>query len=140
VPHRSIDESLLERVRETLATTSRRSWIGSLSVDRRVAGRRTVLAVGGEIDIATAPRLRNAVDAALASGAAEIAIDLAATTFMDSAGVHVLVDATRRAAELGRSLTIASPSAAVLRVIELAGVAELLLPRRMPSGRAARVA
>jgi anti-sigma B factor antagonist len=137
MPDRTIDDSLLTRVRKTLTITSRRAAIDSLSIHRRIAGGRTVLAVAGEIDMATAPRLREAIDAALASGSGEISVDLAATTFMDTAGVHLLVDAVRRAEELGRTLTIASPSAAVLRVIEITGVAELVLPRRAPADRAA---
>jgi anti-sigma B factor antagonist len=140
VPDRTIDDSLLQRVRETLATTSRRSEIGALSVQRRAAGSRTVFAVAGEIDLATAPRLRAAVEAALASGSPEICIDLSATTFMDTAGLHLLVDARRRAVELDRTMTIASPSAAVLRVIEVAGFTELLEPRHAPSDHAAPAA
>jgi anti-sigma B factor antagonist len=97
-----------------------------LIVDPQVAGPRTILAVTGEVDIATSPQLRTALDAAFAAGAQEIRVDLTTTTFMDSSGIHVLVDAARRAGELRRSLAIACPAGNVRRVIEIAGVAELL--------------
>jgi anti-sigma B factor antagonist len=84
------------------------------------------VAVTGEIDLATAPQLREAVETAFSFGAPEVLVDLAGTTFMDSSGLHVLIDAARRAAEQGRTLTIDCPPGNVRRVIDLAGVAELL--------------
>jgi anti-sigma B factor antagonist len=128
-----IDVSLLNRVRATLATMSRPRASTTLrgmasrplpppTVEPRVVGPRTVLAVTGEIDLATAPRLREAVAAAFAAGACELCIDLAETTFMDSSGLHVLLDAAQQAEELDRELTIACPPGPVRRVIEIAGL------------------
>ena len=97
-----------------------------LTVEPAVAGSRTVLAVTGEVDIATAPHLRAAVDAAFMDGADDVCVDLTDTTFMDSSGVHALVDASREAVRLGRELTIVCPPGPVARVIEIAGVEELL--------------
>jgi anti-anti-sigma factor len=129
-----IDASLLNRVRATLATTSRPPGsrtprgVGSVplpppTVEPRVVGPRTVLAVTGEVDLATAPRLRAAVAAAFAAGARELCIDLAETTFRDSSGLHVLLDAVQEAGALERELTIACPPGPVRRVIEIAGLA-----------------
>jgi anti-sigma B factor antagonist len=97
-----------------------------LSVEPEVTGSRTVLRVAGEVDLATAPQLRAAIDAAVTSGAPEVCVDLCATTFMDSSGLHVLVEARRRAEETGCDLTLACAPGPVARVIELSGVGELI--------------
>ena len=94
-----------------------------MTVERREAGRRIVFAVTGEVDMASSPRLRAAVEAALDSGRRELCVDLRATTFMDSSGLHVLTDAHRTAA--GR-LTIVCPPGAVRRVLDLTGLAGTL--------------
>jgi len=97
-----------------------------LNIEPEVAGSRTVLSVEGEVDLATAPQLGAAIDAALTSGVREVCVDLSETTFMDSSGLHVLVEATHRAAEVGCELTLVCPPGPVARVIELSGVGELI--------------
>jgi anti-sigma B factor antagonist len=98
----------------------------AMTVSRRRVGHRTVLAVTGEVDLATAPELRSAVDTALASGAQELWLDLSATAFMDSSGLHVLLDAHRRIRGLRRRLAIVCPGGPVRRLFEIAGVADAL--------------
>jgi anti-sigma B factor antagonist len=95
-----------------------------MTVHRTDVGRRTVLAVGGEVDLATSPDLHSAIDAALDSGASELWLDLGATTFMDSSGLHVLFQSQTRAQTLRRSLAIICPPGPVRRLFELTGYAE----------------
>jgi len=85
-------------------------------------GRRTVLSVSGEIDMLTAPDLRRAIGDALDGGGLELWIDLTATEFMDSSGVHALLQGQTRVEELQRRLTIICPPGPVRRIFELAGV------------------
>ncbi|MTE14450.1 STAS domain-containing protein [Nocardia aurantiaca] len=59
----------------------------------------TVLTVAGEVDLATAPALENAIDAALAGKPAALVIDLTAVSFLASAGMAVLVGVHKRAGE-----------------------------------------
>ncbi len=59
----------------------------------------TVLTVTGEVDLATAPALETAIDAALDSGADHLVIDLAAVSFLASAGMAALVAAHQRAGD-----------------------------------------
>jgi anti-sigma B factor antagonist len=98
----------------------------AMTVRRRLVGHRTVLAVTGEVDLATAPELGSAVDTALASGAQELWLDLSATAFMDSSGLHLLLDAHRRMRGLRRRLAIVCPGGAVRRLFEIAGLADAL--------------
>lgn len=59
----------------------------------------TVLTVTGEIDLATAPALETAIDAALETGPAALVVDLAAVSFLASAGMAALVAAHQRAGD-----------------------------------------
>ena len=92
----------------------------------RAVGRRAVLAVAGEVDMASSPSLRSAVATALDSGAHELWVDLSTTTFMDSSGLHVLLDAHRIAEELHRRLTIICPPGNVRRLLDITGATNAL--------------
>ncbi|MFC8530385.1 STAS domain-containing protein [Nocardia sp. NPDC057227] len=59
----------------------------------------TVLAVAGEVDLATAPALENAIDAILGEKPASLIIDLTEVSFLASAGMATLVAAHQRAGE-----------------------------------------
>jgi anti-sigma B factor antagonist len=89
-------------------------------------GRRTVLSVSGEIDLATTPRLAGAVDEALRNGALELWIDLTRTEFMDSSGLHALLAARERVLQLNRRLAIICPGGPVRRLFDVAGLAGTL--------------
>jgi|tagenome__1003787_1003787.scaffolds.fasta_scaffold20958605_7 anti-sigma B factor antagonist len=94
----------------------------AVHVTRHDVGRRTVLCVAGEIDMATAPAITRAIDAALATGALELWIDLTPTAFMDSSGVHVLLAAQRRLCELNRRFAVICPEGCIRRLFEATGV------------------
>lgn len=110
-----------------------------ITVRTRVAGRRTTVSVAGELDLATVPLLRSAITAALDSGTPELCIDLWETDFMDSAGLHLLVDAEREVRGLCRRLTIVCRPGPVRRIFDIAGLAELLPLREDPVHEVAHV-
>ncbi len=81
--------------------------------------------LAGEIDMDTAPDVREAALDAMRQHASRIQIDLSRVTFMDSTGLEVLL-ATRRRAELeGGQLHLVDPTHSVLRVLEVTGVDRL---------------
>ena len=87
----------------------------------------TIVAVTGELDLLSAPQLRAALDALVGANPRHIAIDLTATTFMDSAGVHALLDARDRASDrAGGHLAVICGGGPVRRVIESLGLTEAL--------------
>lgn len=94
----------------------------ALIVRSSVIGRRTKLAVFGELDMATAPELRSAVDAALSAGARDVWIDLSATEFMDSAGLHVLLETRARLAAVRGRFALICADGAVRHVLRISGV------------------
>ena len=92
------------------------------SVVAHAVGHRVVLAVAGEIDMDTADQLHAAVDEALDGGARELWIDLTETTFMDSSGIHVLLETRTRLRALERRLAVICPPGDVRHVLEVAGL------------------
>jgi anti-anti-sigma factor len=75
-----------------------------LKVSTRSQGGRTIVSLGGEIDLYTAPRLHGELDNVLASGPAQIVVDMSGVEFCDSTGMNVLLGAYRRAREMGGDL------------------------------------
>jgi anti-sigma B factor antagonist len=91
-------------------------------IARERRGTTVRLAVTGELDIATAPKLRELFAAERRDGAALIVLDLAEVTFMDSSGLHAVIDAHEDGA--GRLRIVLGPAAA--RVIDLTGARDRL--------------
>jgi anti-anti-sigma factor len=81
-----------------------------------------VVVVAGDIDVATAPMLDDAISAV--SG--PVVLDLSGVTFMDSSGVRVLVRHRQASQAGGNRFEVAAVSRPVRRVLELAGVLEYL--------------
>jgi anti-sigma B factor antagonist len=79
----------------------------------------TVLAVSGEIDIATAPSLREKLHNLLAEGRSSLIIDLDEVTFLDSTALGVLVGVLKRARTEGGELRIVSNQPRVRKVFEI---------------------
>jgi anti-sigma B factor antagonist len=101
----------------------------ALVVQVRLQGGSTVIAVAGEIDIATAPQLGHYL-AALAGSGRPVIADLDQVSFIDAAGLHVLAAAARLAAARGGSLHVVSAQHQVRRIFALTG-----LDRQLPLAR-----
>ena len=94
-----------------------------LRVTSRSQGDHIVLALAGEIDLYTAPRLQAELTAALAgSKSAQLVVDMSAVEFCDSTGMNVLLAAHRLASEKGGSLTLAAPRPPVRKILEVTGL------------------
>jgi anti-anti-sigma factor len=100
--------------------------VGDFYVHNRQASGCTVVTIGGELDVATAPVLRSHLDELISEGHARLVLDLAALEFLDASGVGVLARAMGRArAQDGWTrLTHASPQ--VRRVLRITHLAEAL--------------
>jgi len=85
------------------------------------------LIVRGELDAASAVELADRIEAARAAGA-DIALDLADVTFMDSSGLRSLIEVQRRSESEGFEFCVAEASEAVRRVFDLTGTSSLLAP------------
>jgi anti-sigma B factor antagonist len=88
-------------------------------------GRRAVVAVHGEVDIATVDRLREAIEHATGTGAAELWVDLSDVGFMDSTGLSALVVGHRALGGDGRFVIIC-PDGPARQTLEVSGLHEIL--------------
>jgi anti-sigma B factor antagonist len=79
----------------------------------------SVLAVSGEIDIATAPSLRERLHGLLAEERVRLIVDLDDVGFLDSTALGVLVGALKRARMDGGEVRIASTQPRVRKVFEI---------------------
>src|SRR5436309_11203232 len=107
----------------------------------------SILAVVGELDIATAPHFRRGVGALLGSGGRRLVVDLSDADFLDSTGLGALVWAQLRARSAGGELVTAGAEDTVAHTIATSGLADLftLAPSRAEAlarfgvGRSSRV-
>lgn len=90
--------------------------------------------VVGEVDSSSAPQLRAQLEAALGRGVAEVSVDLAGVTFLDSAGLCVLAAAHRRAGLLSVRLRVLAAGRAVVRPLQITGLWELLGAEQVEPG------
>jgi anti-sigma B factor antagonist len=91
-----------------------------LTISEECIGRRAVLSVDGEVDISNAADLRVAIENA-GTRAFQIWLDLSATTFMDSSGLHAMAEARARLTRANLRLALICPDGPVLRALKLTG-------------------
>jgi anti-anti-sigma factor len=80
---------------------------------------RVIVRVSGELDLGAAPLVAATVDELLDVGCAHVVIDLRDLSFLDSAGVHMLVAARHRADQRGTALSLVRGTRNIHRVLEL---------------------
>ena len=109
-----------------------------LSVGISKRGRTAVVVVAGELDIASAPVLQDAIERARQEGAGDVVVDLADLAFMDVGGLRVLIRADRRAEQAGGRLTLANVRGEPRRLLTLTGAIEILKIGELPAEPDAR--
>jgi anti-sigma B factor antagonist len=82
-----------------------------------------VVAVEGEVDIATAGQLDAAIEEGFQQAEGRLAIDLSQVSFMDSTGLRSMIAALHAAGE-GTRLVVVLDGGPVRRLFEIAGVAD----------------
>lgn len=93
-----------------------------LSLAARTVADRTVLEIGGEIDVYTAPLLRERLIELVAGGAHHVVVDLSRVEFLDSTGLGVLAGAHRRLRAAEGSLTLVCPHERLLKIFRITGL------------------
>ncbi|MHB8464943.1 MAG: STAS domain-containing protein [Acidimicrobiales bacterium] len=92
-----------------------------LRVDVTERGGVAVLAVHGEVDVSTAPRLRQVLVEAASSGHDNVVIDLDGVDFLDSTGLGVIVGGLKRFRTQGGDVLLVCNAPRILRVFEITG-------------------
>ena len=94
-------------------------------VEERLGDSTIVLRLSGELDLGTAPELRQRLDE-LSGDGVTLRLDLSTLDFMDSTGVSLLIAATQAAQDGGPSFELVRPRGEAWRVIELTGIEDVL--------------
>lgn len=90
-----------------------------LEVETRIIGDRTVIAVTGDLDVLSAPELRNLLAQLVEGGQVDLAVDLRSTQFIDSSGLSALVTGLKVARAAGGDLVLVCPAGHVRRLIQV---------------------
>jgi anti-sigma B factor antagonist len=99
---------------------------GLFEIKRRRDGHGTVLALQGELDLASAPELELHLDEIEARSPGRILLDLRSLNFMDCTGVSLIVRAQQTARANGHLLALRRGPYQVQRLFQLTGLLEHL--------------
>jgi anti-sigma B factor antagonist len=87
----------------------------------------------GDLDIASAPQLRQFVERLWHDGVDRVFIDLSRVAFIDSRGLGVLVDLERDASRTDRSLAMGGEPPNITRLFQISGVVHILKLEDVPA-------
>ena len=96
-----------------------------VTVTSRTSGARTVVQVTGEIDVYTAPLLREELASLIDAEHRDVVVDLTGVGFMDSTGLGVLVGALKKVRTLGGDLQLVISSEKVLKVFRITALTQV---------------
>jgi anti-sigma B factor antagonist len=86
---------------------------------------RHVVAVRGEIDLFTAPELKQKLTDAIEAGKIRIVVDLSDTTFLDSTALGVLIGAVKRLRTRDGALVIVNVDSNIAKTFEITGLDQI---------------
>ena len=93
-----------------------------LSLSTRHVGDRTVVVVGGEVDVYTAPKLRERLTELVNAGHYHLIIDLEKVEFLDSTGLGVLVGGLKRVRANDGSMSLVCTQERLLKILRITGL------------------
>ena len=99
---------------------------GQLMIRSERQGKTHVVGMSGELDLATTTRLEDELEAAEASDADEIILDLSRLDFIDSTGLQVILAADARSKANGKRLKLVRGQRQVHRIFEITDTADRL--------------
>jgi anti-sigma B factor antagonist len=86
---------------------------------------RHIVAVRGEIDLFTAPELKQTLADAIEQGRTRIVVDLTETSFLDSTALGVLIGAVKRLRSNGGGLAIVNVDRNIAKTFEITGLDQI---------------
>jgi anti-sigma B factor antagonist len=98
-----------------------------LTLATREEDGRAIVAVGGEIDVYTAPKLRDQITELVSNGTYNIVIDLEAVEFLDSTGLGVLVGGLKKVRAHDGSLELVCSQERLLKIFRITGLAKVFV-------------
>ena len=88
-------------------------------------GDRTVVVVGGEIDVYTAPKLREALVELVNAGRYQLIVDVESVDFLDSTGLGVLVGGLKRVRANDGNLRVVCTQERLLKIFRITGLGKV---------------
>lgn len=96
-----------------------------LSLSTHTVGDRTVVQVGGEIDVYTAPKLREQLVELVNDGSYHLIVDMEGVEFLDSTGLGVLVGGLKRVRAHDGSLRLVCTQERILKIFRITGLTKV---------------
>jgi anti-sigma B factor antagonist len=96
-----------------------------LTLNHRKEGDKTVLEVGGEVDVYTAPKLREKLVELVGEGRYDIVVDMTKVEFLDSTGLGVLVGGLKRVRSHDGSLSLVCNQERILKIFRITGLTKV---------------
>jgi anti-sigma B factor antagonist len=84
-----------------------------------------VIAARGEIDLFTAPELKQVITDVIESGERRVAIDLSEVSFLDSTALGVLIGAVKRLRSRGGALAVINTDSSIAKTFEITGLDQI---------------
>ncbi|MFD7552230.1 STAS domain-containing protein [Streptomyces sp. NPDC059816] len=102
--------------------------LGSITITSGAHCGSSVVTVAGELDVYTAPALRDRLAEAFAAAERDLVCDLSAVTYFDSTAIGVLVGAFKKVRTLAgqRELRVVAPCDPVRKVLRLTGLDQVI--------------
>jgi anti-sigma B factor antagonist len=97
-----------------------------LSLATRTVADHAVLEVGGEVDVYTAPKLRERLTELIDGGARNVVVDLDRVDFLDSTGLGVLVGAHKRLRPMGGTFSLVCAKESLLKVFRITALDQII--------------
>ncbi len=100
--------------------------VADFGVTADISDGTATVVIRGEVDVYTAPQLRDCLRGIGAEDARHVVLDLSAMTFIDSTGLGVIVGAVKRVREDGGDLSLRAPSKSTRRVLDITGLSQII--------------
>jgi anti-sigma B factor antagonist len=91
----------------------------NLSTEMVDQGADCIVSLGGEVDLYTAPELKQELHRLVGEGSTRIIIDMSETTFIDSTTLGVLLSVVKRVRPDGGAVVLVCPDRNVKRIFEI---------------------
>jgi anti-anti-sigma factor len=86
------------------------------------AGSHVVVLIDGELDVSTAPQLRETLASVVSHRHGAVILDLSGVGFIDSSALGVILNASKQIKAQNGELAVASPTARITRIFEITGL------------------
>src|SRR5688500_17558177 len=104
-----------------------------MQITKRRTGDTTEVSIDGRLDAYWADHLKNELQSEIREGSHHLSLDLSKVDYISSAGIRVLLTSYHQLSQIHGSLTLSKVSGPAKSILEMAGLAEILLQKNVPA-------